>query len=404
MVSRSRPPGRARPGARRARWLAAAAALLASFGFAAGCNAIFGIREGTLDTSGAGAQPPFDAADAPGEAQSEADTSLDATPDGGPEADAGLDTPGKTDADAAGDGADAGDAGIDPTEMITIPSQGQTVTFTFDPPADSDAGSQVVTLSFSRSFWIDRYEVTVGRFKQWVQFGGLPCGGGPACSLDQGGPYQDRMMWNPAWNAWASDKASFTKGHGCQPSPQQYGHYSTYEAGDPLLPMTCVSWYQAAAFCAFENKRLVTEMEWQFVAAGHEQDRFYPFSVTEIPLTCNLVTYLGPGGNLCGFPVRAGTAAGGGSRDGVFDLSGSVFEWVWDIAANLPATQETDYTGPAAEDPDAGLGDDSRRVRRGGAFLSDQGERTLTNRGREVEFPATLIYNDVGFRCARTIQ
>ncbi|MCC6528185.1 MAG: SUMF1/EgtB/PvdO family nonheme iron enzyme [Polyangiaceae bacterium] len=276
------------------------------------------------------------------------------------------------------------DPAVDP-ETVVVPAAGDTFHF------DLDGLSATATLT--HAFAIDRHEVTVGRFRAWVESGrDLPCDGA-ACSLDPGGPYELVMTWDPGWNDSAVDVDPFSPLGGCT-CPVPYSPTS-YNRGDPELPMTCVSWHHAAAFCASEGKRLPTEVEWQYVATGHGDGRIYPFTWSGEPFTCDLVTYLGTGDG-CGFPVPGGSAPGDVSRDGLVDLGGSVFEWVWDVSAPF-VDDTTDYAGPAPS------GDPAQpRVRRGGAFISPADDWRLRTDSREA-YGAVSYYSDAGFRCAKTI-
>jgi formylglycine-generating enzyme required for sulfatase activity len=270
--------------------------------------------------------------------------------------------------------------------MITVDAAGAGFSFSLE-------GNNVHG-KLTHGFAIDRDEVTVGRFKTWLDAGrDPPCAGG-TCSLDPGGPYQDAMTWKPAWNDEAVSAASFGPASSCT-SPLPYGA-TTFNRDDDALPMTCVTWFQANAFCAFEGKRLPTETEWEFVASGHGDGRVYPFDWAGEPLTCDVVTFLGTGDG-CGFPVPVGSAPNGASRDGIRDLAGSVFEWVWDAYAPFPE-DATDHAGPPASADTA-----EPKVRHGGAYISAADDGRLTNDGRE-NYPGYDAYSDAGFRCAKTIE
>jgi len=272
-----------------------------------------------------------------------------------------------------------------PAGMVAIDAAGAGFSFSLD--------GSIVHAKLTHGFAVDRDEVTVGRFKAWLDAGREPPCGGAACSLDPGGPYEQAMTWNPAWNDQAVDATSFGPASGCT-SPVPYGA-TTFNRSDDALPMTCVSWLQANAFCAFEGKRLPTETEWEFVATGHGDGRAYPFAWKGEPLSCDLVTFLGSGDG-CGFPVPTGTASKGASRDGIRDLAGSVFEWVWDAYATFP-DDSVDHAGPQASADPA-----EPKVRHGGAYISPADDVRLTNDGRE-NYAAYDFYSDAGFRCAKTL-
>jgi formylglycine-generating enzyme required for sulfatase activity len=190
-------------------------------------------------------------------------------------------------------------------------------------------------------FWIDRTEVTVGAYKDCVEAGRCP---------------------RPA-------RASAT---------------CTYEAGDPELPVSCVHWRDADAYCRFAGKRLPSEMEWEYAARGNLAVVF-PWGKT--PSCSNAVTLLNEQSGLsCAKrPARVGAHPAGASVFGLLDMSGNVEEWTSDWYA--------ESLGPAAA-PRAG----AAYVLRGGGWLSPPSMSRTTSRNWGSALEAGP---NVGFRCAK---
>ena len=104
-------------------------------------------------------------------------------------------------------------------------------------------------------FWIDRYEVTNRQFKAFVDAGG----------------YKRRDWWSQPFvkdgKTLTFDQAvsSFVDATG-RPGPATW-ELGSYPAGTAELPVTGVSWYEAAAYAAFKGRALPTAFHWYWVAS-----------------------------------------------------------------------------------------------------------------------------------------
>lgn len=214
------------------------------------------------------------------------------------------------------------------------------------------------------------------------------------------------MQWHQEWKTPATNPV-FNKGSGfCDGTGEgDYGLDTTYELGDDEYPMTCVNWQQAVAFCAFEGKRLPTEVEWLYVASSGGKRPDYPWGSTWTGCSDATINYDAQQtlANECAFPVDIGTASGDETEDGVEDMGGSVFEWVWDatwsnVGEHWPQGSER-YAGPSFPTP-PGAG----HLRNGGAYVSKPGD----DRGRTDQFEADFAdyqtFYDAGFRCAKSVK
>jgi dienelactone hydrolase len=156
-------------------------------------------------------------------------------------------------------------------------------------------GAPVVNLGDYR---IDRYEVTNGQYKTFVDAGG----------------YTDRKYWEHEFIDEAGRRLSFEEAmvrfrdRTGRPGPASW-EAGTYPSGQAEMPVGGVSWYEAAAFARYAGKSLPTIYHWARVASVHLSR--YVVGVSNLE---------GNGPLAVGTP-RAITVAG------VSDLAGNVREW-----------------------------------------------------------------------------
>lgn len=252
-------------------------------------------------------------------------------------------------------------------------------------------------------FRLDTYEVTVGRFRAFVNAGmGTqhmpPRTGAGARTLNgtanQGG-------WDSSWNAMLSaDASALTAALKCNPT-HQYETWTDAPGANENEPIVCVTWYEAMAFCAWDGGFLPTEAEWNYAAAGGSEQRAFPWSspASSTTIDCSLANFA-PNGVSCvvaGMTDVGATSPSGDSLWGQADLGGNASEWTLDWYSKP-------YLLPC--DDCANLNDSGSRVVRGGGFLD---ETASGCRGALRSFvtvdPSALgdgRYIDVGMRCART--
>jgi formylglycine-generating enzyme required for sulfatase activity len=295
------------------------------------------------------------------------------------------------------------DAAVPPVLQQLVPAG----SFAYRNP--SDTSTTAATLS--HAFYLDQTELTVGVLRAWVAAQKpVPCVAGDAgakpCTLDPGGPYEQTIQWDPRWNTFASDELYKDSNGNCSGLSQPFDTAAgTYQYPDDRLPATCINWYIAASLCWFAGqKRLPTQVEWQYEATGRGAGRTYPWGDTPVPSDCTLAVW--NDGNTqsydgCNFPLDVGSNDGGGaSIDGVWDMAGSVHEWTWDwYDSTYPNAWPTDYAGLPG---DAG---NLQKPVRGGGWASDVDDLPALHLYIVDNGPngsGTYAYDDVGVRCAKT--
>ena len=225
------------------------------------------------------------------------------------------------------------DAQLDSAPQLGIP--GGTFYRSYDGAGYTDKGYPATVSGFE----LDRFEVTVARFRAFVTATALP----------------------------TAPLACATK--------------ATWGSADDL-PINCISWDEAAAFCAWDGGRLPTEAEWNYAAAGGDEQRVYPWGPTLDPMHANYSATIAAVGSL---PM-------GDGRWGQSDLAGNVAEWTADWYADVYPNPCVDCTNTTAA---------TTRSYRGGSIDLGTSLQFMTASARRAATPDHRSAG-IGVRCART--
>lgn len=241
------------------------------------------------------------------------------------------------------------------------------------------------------AFALDKYPVTVGRFRQfaaaWDDNWRPSVGEGEHPAIPGSG-------WDASWSDLLP--GALTSEIACSGT----GQWTDEPAGNEDLPIGCVNWYQAQAFCIWDGGRLPTEAEFEYVAAGGDEDRLYPWGGATPDETRAVFYYA----NFETAPV--GTTPDGAGRWGHHDLAGNLGEWVFDCyegdfyddpAASLDNPVNLPGSG-ASPCPGNGAWDDNRGLRSNGGEYPD----ALRSASRSY-MGASENFNSIGLRCARDL-
>ncbi len=161
-------------------------------------------------------------------------------------------------------------------------------------------------------FFIDKYEVTNRKFKEFVNAGG----------------YRNKEYWKHkfvkdrkelTWEEAMKEFVDITE----QPGPSTW-QAGDYPEGQGDYPVSGVSWYEAAAYAEYAGKNLPTSAHWN-VGWGGFTPMIQAPQLGGMAILAPLCNFQGKG------PVPVGSLPGV-SPYGAYDMAGNVREWCWNEA------------------------------------------------------------------------
>jgi iron(II)-dependent oxidoreductase len=167
------------------------------------------------------------------------------------------------------------------------------------------------------AYYLDRYAVTNRQFLRFVQAGG----------------YDHMEIWPQ--EVWPS-LMRFTD-RTARPGPR-YWENGKFPTGKADHPVVGVSWYEALAYARWVGKRLPAAAEWQKAGGWPEQlsggaCSRYPWGDIFDPRRANL----GHCGSGACVPVRG--FAEGATPNGIYQMTGNVWEWLADPLDTIPGIE-----------------------------------------------------------------
>lgn len=332
-------------------------------------------------------------------------------------------------------------------------------------------------------FALDAFEVTAGRFRAYVEATGGDLRGHAPAEGAGAHPHVVASGWRSAWNAQLptsrADVDAMLGPEGCQVGANLDDHGAVTwwtpaiaaKRGDRAetqeeldrKPIVCIPWAVLFSFCVWDGGRLPTNAEWDFAAAGGEEQRPFPWGamaptdVARIGEKENLsvAPLFGPGKDFVVaslweprnganvFPdlylftwggtesdphdgakhiAPVGSLPRGRGRWGHSDLAGNVYEWMLDEGPIRPGPCQdcanVRWPAPDQRDPDVPVPfplhdfEDrwfvgGARAIRGGAWdnaLGLSNTQTRDEIATYTSYPVLRTYRSLGGRCARDVR
>ncbi len=145
----------------------------------------------------------------------------------------------------------------------------------------------------TEAFAIDRFPLTNGQFRHFIEAGG----------------YRERRYWSD--DGWQWKEAEQISGPG-------YMNHAIF--GRLSFPVVGISWYEAEAYAKWAGKRLPTEQEWERAARGDTDQREYPWGDGFESRRANVDEEIGT-------TTPVGSYPDGISPYELYDMAGNVWEW-----------------------------------------------------------------------------
>jgi formylglycine-generating enzyme required for sulfatase activity len=263
-----------------------------------------------------------------------------------------------------------------------------------------DDSSLPATVSSVR---LDLFEVTVARFRSFVATGSGTQTAPPAAGAGAH-PKVTNSGWSSSYDAQllanqAALESALTSCGGF--ANATYASASVVSSNN--LPINCVTWFEAMAFCIWDGARLPSVAELELATRGGKEQRAFPWG--SAPMDAAHADYCSthtnpPTPNPCTSPDTAGgipsvgSEAAGAGKWGHLDLFGSMREYALDIWTPTPK--------PCVDCVQLDTSSATTHAAIGGSWSDDQ--YTYDNLWNKA--PSTSVSPRTpagGFRCARDL-
>jgi formylglycine-generating enzyme required for sulfatase activity len=220
------------------------------------------------------------------------------------------------------------------------------------------------------NFSIGKYEVTIGEFRVFVKATGY------------------------LTTAETGDTAGIRGGIARKGNPgltwHSYADGNERPLSDSLLPVSCISWFDAVEYCNWLSKvtgkpyRLPTAAEWEFASRGGTKSANYQYSGSNDP---DDVAWYVTNSRSTSHTIGVKKA----NELGIYDMSGNVKEWCHDWYNPY-------YYSESPKENPQGADRGKRRVIRGGSWATEVSGLKSTYRNND---PPVSAMRDFGFRVVR---